>query len=41
MNDGWHDESTENVRIRLDENAEMVATLEMRRVSAVEDGGYA
>ena len=41
MNDGWHDGSAENVRAYLDENVKMVAALEMRRMSAVEDGGCA
>ena len=40
-NDGWHDGSAENAVAYLDENAEMVAALEMRRASVVEDGSCA
>ena len=32
-NDEWHDGSTENVIVHLDENVETVTTLEMRKAT--------
>ena len=41
MKDERHDENIENAVTRLDENTEVVVVLEMKRMSVVEDGGYA
>ena len=41
MNDEWYDENVKKVIAQLDENTERVVILEMKRVSTVEDGGYA
>ena len=41
MKDGQHDGSAVNAVVRLGESVKTVATLEMRRVNVVEDGGCA